>query len=165
MTHCLAQTLNRLLKISCFFSFGRRCCHNCIASKSKDKSDWWSQIVCLTVQVSLGQLVDVCHSLPCQGHFRANKALPWKVYNNHWQEECCLFVMTHTRRWAHVLYLYVRGTYTFSHTDKQTRTHTHSKYLHSPSVSVSKLPSEFSLVRLHMCIFVCVSMRNVHVCV
>lgn len=65
------------------------------------KSEWWSQTVCLMVRASLGQLVDECHSLSCQGHYRANKVLPWKVYNNHWQEECCLFVMTLTHRHTH----------------------------------------------------------------
>ena len=83
--------------------------HNCEGRKikaakkktEKKKRDWWSQIVCLMVWVTPGQLVNECHSLPCQGHCGANKGLPWKVYNSHWQEECCLFVMTQKRMSTH----------------------------------------------------------------
>ena len=146
-------------------------CHNCNGSKSKQEkkvTDWWSQIVCLMVWVSLGQLVDECHSLPCQGHYRANKAVPWKVYNNHWQEECCLFVMTHTHTHTDK-HTYCTCTCTV-HTRilTQTNAHTLSTFIQLKSISAPKLPFDISLVKQCICVSqseVCVCTYCISICV
>lgn len=118
------------------------------------------------VWVSLGQLVDECHSLPCQGHYRASKAVPWKVHNNHWQEQCCLFVMTHTHthRQAHILYLYMHSSCTLTHTN----THTLSTFIQYLCSQVAFWDQFGETARVRICVShseVCVHAVFPYVCV
>lgn len=50
--------------------------------------------------VNVGQLVDTFRWPPCQGHYRASRAVSW--HNHHQQPWCCFFCYdTHTHTHAH----------------------------------------------------------------